>query len=59
MRYRSYTPAADAEGDVDVLSLRIGKSEALVKKLQPAAEIVHEICAEASAILKRLGAMSG
>jgi len=31
----------------------------LVKKLQPAADIVHEINDEASMILKRLGTMSG
>jgi transcriptional regulator with XRE-family HTH domain len=50
---------ADAEGDVDALSLWVGQSVALVKKLQPTAEIVHEICAETSAILKRLGTMLG
>jgi len=59
VRYRSYTPAADAEGDIDALPLWAGQSVALVKRLQPAADIVHEIRAEASAILKRLGAMSG
>jgi nitronate monooxygenase len=59
VRYRSYTPAADAEGDIEALSMWAGQSVALVKKLQPAAEIVHEIHAEASAIVKKLATMSG
>ena len=58
-RYRSYTPGADAEGDIEALSLWAGQSVALVKKLQPAAEIVRDICNEATSILKQLGTMSG
>ena len=54
VRYRSYTPAADAEGDIDALSLWAGQSAALVHKIQPAAEIVREIDSEAQAILLRL-----
>jgi NAD(P)H-dependent flavin oxidoreductase YrpB (nitropropane dioxygenase family) len=54
VRYRSYTPAADAEGDIDALSLWAGQSAALVHKIQPAAEIVREIDNEAEAILLRL-----
>jgi nitronate monooxygenase len=54
VRYRSYTPAADAEGDIDALSMWAGQSAALVHKLQPAAEIVREIDSEAQAILLRL-----
>jgi NAD(P)H-dependent flavin oxidoreductase YrpB (nitropropane dioxygenase family) len=52
--YRSYTPAADAEGDIDALSLWAGQSAALVRKIQPAAEIVREINNEAQAIVFRL-----
>ena len=59
VRYRSYTPAADLEGDIDALSLWAGQSVAFVRKVQPAAEIVQEIHDEASAILKRLGASHG
>lgn len=59
LRYRSYTPGIDAEGDIEALSMWAGQSVASVKKLQPAAEIVSEIRDEASSILKRLGAMSG
>ena len=59
VRYRSCTPATEIEGDIDALSLWAGQGVALVRKQQPAAEIVHEIHAEASAILKRLGTISG
>jgi NAD(P)H-dependent flavin oxidoreductase YrpB (nitropropane dioxygenase family) len=51
VRYRSYTPGTDAEGDIDALSLWAGQSAALVHKRQPAAEIVREIAGEAQAIL--------
>jgi NAD(P)H-dependent flavin oxidoreductase YrpB (nitropropane dioxygenase family) len=54
VRYRSYTPAADAVGDIDALSLWAGQSVALVHKIQTAAEIVQEIANEARAILLRL-----
>src|SRR6185312_5445081 len=54
VRYRSYTPGADAEGDIDALSLWAGQSVGLVHKTQPAAEIVLEIEREARTILQRL-----
>jgi NAD(P)H-dependent flavin oxidoreductase YrpB (nitropropane dioxygenase family) len=54
VRYRSYTPGADAEGDIEALALWAGQSVALVKKVQPAAEIVREIVSEAQAVLDRL-----
>ena len=59
LRYQSAAPSADAAGDIEAMSLWAGQSVGLVSKLQPAAEIVKEIHSEASAILKRLGAMSG
>jgi MFS family permease len=43
-----------ADGDIDALSLWAGQSAALVRKIQPAAEIVREIDSEADAILLRL-----
>jgi NAD(P)H-dependent flavin oxidoreductase YrpB (nitropropane dioxygenase family) len=58
VRYRALTPAADVEGDIEALSMWADQGVALVKKVQPAAEIVREIHADASAIMKRLGAMS-
>jgi NAD(P)H-dependent flavin oxidoreductase YrpB (nitropropane dioxygenase family) len=55
LRYRSYTPGADAEGDIEALSMWAGQSVGLVRELQPAATIVREIHDEASSIMKRLG----
>jgi NAD(P)H-dependent flavin oxidoreductase YrpB (nitropropane dioxygenase family) len=54
VRYRSYTPAADADGNIDALSLWAGQSVGLVHKIQPAAEILQEIDREARAILREL-----
>lgn len=54
LRYRSYTPTADAEGDIDALPLWAGQSAALVREVRPAAEIVRQIASEADAILLRL-----
>lgn len=59
LRYRAYTPGADAEGDIEALSMWAGQGVALVRKLQPAAEIMREIHDEALAILKRLNDVSG
>jgi NAD(P)H-dependent flavin oxidoreductase YrpB (nitropropane dioxygenase family) len=54
VRYQSYTPGADAEGDIDALSLWAGQGVGLVSKLQSAGEIVREISDEADSILRRL-----
>jgi len=54
VRYQSYTPGADAEGDIDALSLWAGQSVGLVTKLQPASEIVCEIVEEARSVLQHL-----
>jgi NAD(P)H-dependent flavin oxidoreductase YrpB (nitropropane dioxygenase family) len=54
VRYQSYTPGADAEGDIDEMSLWAGQSVALVSKVQPAGDIVREIADEARLILRRL-----
>jgi nitronate monooxygenase len=56
VRYQSYTPGADAEGDIEALSLWAGQSVGLVSKVQPAGEIVQEIAKEARAILGKLSA---
>ena len=55
VRYQSYTPGADAEGDIDALPLWAGQSVGLVSKFQSAADIVREIAEEARLILRRLG----
>jgi NAD(P)H-dependent flavin oxidoreductase YrpB (nitropropane dioxygenase family) len=54
VRYQSYTPGPDAEGDIDALSLWAGQSVGLVSRVQPAAEIVRQITEEAKLILRRL-----
>jgi len=56
VRYQSYTPGPDAEGDIDALSLWAGQSVGLVSRMQPAAEIVRQIADEAKLTLRRLGA---
>jgi NAD(P)H-dependent flavin oxidoreductase YrpB (nitropropane dioxygenase family) len=55
VRYQAYTPGADAEGDIDALSLWAGQSVGLVSEVQPASAIVREIVDEARLILRRLG----
>jgi NAD(P)H-dependent flavin oxidoreductase YrpB (nitropropane dioxygenase family) len=59
VRYRSATPAADCEGDIDALSLWAGQSVGLVSRVQPAAEIVHQIAREAASVLRGLSAVYG
>ena len=54
VRYRSYTPGIDTEGDINSMSLWAGQSVGLVSKLQSAGEIVREIAEEAKAVLQRL-----
>ena len=54
VRYQSYTPGVDAEGDIDAMSLWAGQSVGLVSRLQSAGDIVREIADEAEVILRRL-----
>lgn len=54
VRYQSYTPGADAEGDIDALSLWAGQSVGLVSQVKPAGDIVREIVAEAQTVLQKL-----
>jgi len=54
VRYASCTPRPDMEGAIEALSLWAGQSAALVRKVQPAAEIVGEIYGEAQEVLRRL-----
>jgi len=53
VRYGDVTPQPDAAGDIDNLSLWAGQGVGLVGRLQPAAEIVREIVAEAGPALRR------
>ena len=54
VRYQSYTPGSDAEGDIDAMSLWAGQSVGLVSRLQSAHDIVHEVVDEAQLILRQL-----
>ncbi len=54
LRYQSYTPGPDAEGDIDALSMWAGQSVGVVSKLQSAGAIVREIVEEAGSILRGL-----
>jgi NAD(P)H-dependent flavin oxidoreductase YrpB (nitropropane dioxygenase family) len=56
LRYQSYTPPADASGDIDATSLWAGQGVALVRQAQPAGEIVREIVDQARATLGGLAA---
>ncbi|HHW41455.1 MAG TPA: enoyl-[acyl-carrier-protein] reductase FabK [Syntrophomonadaceae bacterium] len=49
--------AAVVDGDVIYGSVMAGQSAALVKKIEPAVEIVRSIAGEAEEVLKRLGAV--
>ncbi len=52
--YQPHTPGAEDDGDIDALSMWSGQGVGLVRRVQPAAEIVHEIWREAQATLARL-----
>jgi NAD(P)H-dependent flavin oxidoreductase YrpB (nitropropane dioxygenase family) len=55
VRYRSYTVSPDTRGDLEALSMWAGQSVGMVRRKQPAAEIVREIHEDAQAILRRIG----
>lgn len=51
VRYQSYTPLPETTGDVDAMSLWAGQGVGLVRRVQPAAEIVDEIYEDAKVLL--------
>ncbi len=55
LRYQCRTPDTDFVGDTEAMSMWAGQGVGLVRHVQPAAEIVHEINDEAEAILASLG----
>ena len=50
-RYDAITPRADVTGEIEAMSLWAGQGVGLVRRAQPAAEIVAEIVAEARAVM--------
>lgn len=53
-RYRTFTPGPDAVGDIEACSMWAGQTVAMVRKTQPAGEIVAEIMSEANAVISGL-----
>jgi nitronate monooxygenase len=58
VRYQSHTPDITTDGDIEAMALWAGQGVGLVRKIQPAGEIVREIAQEARVILKRLSIVS-
>jgi len=56
VRYQSYTPLPQTEGDVEAMSLWSGQGVSLVQEIIPAAEIVNEIYNDAKQLLQNAGA---
>jgi len=54
VNYRSSTPSADTEGDIEALSMWAGQSVGLVRRSEPAGQILRGIVAQAEAVLKGL-----
>lgn len=55
LRYQSNSAHTGFSGDVEAMPLWAGQGVGLVRRKQPAAEIVAEIVAEAEAVIKALG----
>lgn len=53
-RYSSSTPGVGFDGEIEALSMWAGQGVGLVRRAQPAAEIVREIVEEAEAVLRAL-----
>jgi nitronate monooxygenase len=56
LRYDAYTPGEDFSGAIEALPMWAGQTTGLVRRVQPAAEIVDEIMAEASRVMSGLQA---
>jgi NAD(P)H-dependent flavin oxidoreductase YrpB (nitropropane dioxygenase family) len=54
VRYQCTTARNDHDGNIEGFPLWAGQAVGLVKRVQPAGEIVREIAEEAQRILKRL-----
>ena len=57
-RYDCITPRTDVTGDILAMSLWAGQGVGLVRRTQPAAEIVAEIVAEARAVMAAAGRLA-
>jgi NAD(P)H-dependent flavin oxidoreductase YrpB (nitropropane dioxygenase family) len=52
-RFMGFPPNRDADGDIDSMSLLAGQGVGLVRSVQPAGEIVHELVNEARQIISQ------
>jgi NAD(P)H-dependent flavin oxidoreductase YrpB (nitropropane dioxygenase family) len=52
-RFVSLPPNCDAAGDVDSMSLLAGQGVGLVRAVEPAGQIVHELVEEARQIISQ------
>lgn len=59
LRYQSFTPGPDLQGDVEALSMWAGQGVGTVRRVMPAAEIVREIDEEARAVASRVARLCG
>lgn len=57
-RYECRAPLRSTQGELEALPHWAGQSVGLVKRVQPAAQIVREVVCEAEAVLRRLGGSS-
>ena len=55
-RYRSMTPGPDTMGDIEACSLWAGQTVSMVRRVQPAKEIIREIMDEARTVITALSA---
>lgn len=55
LRYQSKSPSSDLSGEVEATSLWAGQGVSMVRKVQPAAQILSEIVAEAKTALSHAG----
>ena len=59
IRYSSGTATSDVTGDIEALPLWAGQGVGLVTRVQPAAEIVHELAEEAESVLRHCAGLVG
>ena len=55
LRYQSCTPVSSTTGDIAAMSMWAGQGVSLVRKIQPAGEIIDDICRDARHLLRAAG----
>ncbi len=58
LRYEAITPRPDVTGDIEAMPLWAGQGVGLVRREQPAAEIVRDLVAEARGVMARNGSLA-